>query len=51
MLSLVFTLVLNPSVCPYFCTFCDQAGTGARRRSPQKVIDEIKDCVEKYVIK
>jgi len=37
--------------CPYFCTFCDQAGTGARRRSPQKVIDEIKDCVEKYGIK
>ena len=22
--------------CPYFCTFCDQAGTGARRRSPKK---------------
>ena len=22
--------------CPYFCTFCDQAGTGARRRSPPK---------------
>ena len=37
--------------CPYFCTFCDQAGTGARRRSPQKVIEEIKDCVEKYGIK
>ena len=37
--------------CPYFCSFCDQAGTGARRRSPQKVIEEIKDCVEKYGIK
>ena len=37
--------------CPYFCTFCDQAGTGARRRSPQKVIEEIKQCVEKFGIK
>ncbi len=37
--------------CPYFCSFCDQAGTGARRRSPQKVIEEIKDCVERYGIK
>ena len=37
--------------CPYFCSFCDQAGTGARRRSPQKVIEEIKDCVTNYGIK
>jgi radical SAM superfamily enzyme YgiQ (UPF0313 family) len=37
--------------CPYFCTFCDQAGTGARRRSPQKVIDEIKDCIKRFGIK
>ena len=37
--------------CPYFCTFCDQAGTGARRRSPPKVIEEIKQCVEKFGIK
>ena len=37
--------------CPYFCTFCDQAGTGARRRSPEIVIKEIKHCVEKYGIK
>ena len=37
--------------CPYFCSFCDQAGTGARRRSPQKVIEEIKDCVNRFKIK
>jgi len=37
--------------CPYFCTFCDQAGTGARRRSPEKVVEEIKHCVEKYGVK
>tara|TARA_Y100000590_G_scaffold431007_1_gene545282 strand:- start:2188 stop:3732 length:1545 start_codon:yes stop_codon:yes gene_type:complete len=37
--------------CPYFCTFCDQAGTGARRRSPEKVVEEIKHCVDKYGVK
>ena len=37
--------------CPYVCTFCDQAATTARRRSPQKVIDEIKNVVEKYGVK
>ena len=37
--------------CPYFCSFCDQAGTGARRRSPKKVVDEIKHCVEKFGVK
>ena len=37
--------------CPYVCTFCDQAATRARRRSPQKAIDEIKHCVENYGIK
>jgi len=37
--------------CPYVCTFCDQAATTARRRSPQKVIEEIRNVVEKYGIK
>ena len=37
--------------CPYVCTFCDQAATTARRRSPQKVIEEIRDVVEKYGVK
>ena len=37
--------------CPYVCTFCDQAATTARRRSPEKVIEEIKDVVEKYGVK
>ena len=32
--------------CPYVCTFCDQAATTARQRSPQKVIGEIKNVVE-----
>ncbi len=37
--------------CPYVCTFCDQAATTARRRSPQKVVEEIKDVVKKYGVK
>ena len=37
--------------CPYSCTFCDQAGTRARRRSPEKVVEEIKHCAERYGIK
>jgi len=37
--------------CPYVCTFCDQARTGARRRSPKKVIEEMKYCVEKLGVK
>ena len=37
--------------CPYFCTFCDQANTSARRRSPQKAINEIKNVVEKHGVK
>ena len=34
--------------CPYVCTFCDQAGTGARTRSPGRAVDEIKHCVEDF---
>ena len=37
--------------CPYVCSFCDQARTGARRRSPEKVIEEVKYCVEKLGFK
>ena len=37
--------------CPYVCTFCDQAGTGARNRSPQKTIDEVRHVVDNYGVK
>ena len=37
--------------CPYVCTFCDQAGTGARTRSPGRAVDEIKHCVEEFGVK
>ncbi|MBI4249086.1 MAG: cobalamin B12-binding domain-containing protein [Elusimicrobia bacterium] len=34
--------------CPYACSFCDQAGTGGRTRSPAKAVEEIVHVVEKY---
>ena len=34
--------------CPYSCTFCDQANTGGRMRRPKKVVEEIRDVVERY---
>ena len=37
--------------CPYFCSFCSEASTGARRRSPEKAIAEIKHCIEEHGIK
>ena len=37
--------------CPYVCSFCDQAGTGARTRSPAKTIDEIRHVVDRYGVK
>ena len=37
--------------CPYVCTFCDQAGTGARARSPQKTVDEIRYVVNQFGVK
>ncbi len=37
--------------CPYVCSFCDQAGTGARRRSPELTVAEIKHVVEEYGVR
>ena len=37
--------------CPYVCTFCDQASTGARKSSPQRVVEEIKHVVEVHGMK
>jgi radical SAM superfamily enzyme YgiQ (UPF0313 family) len=37
--------------CPYFCSFCSEASTGARRRSPEKAIAEMKHCIEEHGIK
>ena len=37
--------------CPYVCSFCSEAGTGPRRRSPEKAIAEIRHCIEEHGIK
>lgn len=40
--------------CPFHCFFClatPVSGAKVRKRSPQNIVDEIKECVEKYGIK
>jgi radical SAM superfamily enzyme YgiQ (UPF0313 family) len=37
--------------CPYFCTFCDQAETGARMNSPERAVAEIKALVRDYGVR
>ncbi len=40
--------------CPFHCFFClatPVSGAKVRRRSPQNIVAEIKECVEKYNIK
>ena len=40
--------------CPYHCFFClatPISGMKVRKRSPENIINEIKECVEKYSIK
>lgn len=39
--------------CPYHCFFClatPVSGNKVRKRSPQNIVEEIKECVEKYGI-
>ena len=40
--------------CPYHCFFClatPVSGNKVRKRSPQNIVEEIKECVEKYNIR
>lgn len=37
--------------CPYFCTFCDQAETGARMNSPERAVEEMKALVRDYGVR
>lgn len=40
--------------CPHHCFFClatPVSGSQVRKRSPENIVEEIKDCVEKYKIK
>jgi len=47
-----FTSIMTMRGCPFKCIFCSTRvfGNDTRRRSPEKVIQEIKECKEKYMI-
>ncbi len=49
--SLPLTNMVVIRGCPYVCTFCDQAETIARTRSPERTVQEISHCVEHYGVK
>ncbi len=45
------TSIITSRGCPYNCIFCDYRflmGPKFRRRSPQNVISEIEECIQKY---
>lgn len=47
------TSIITSRGCPYSCSFCDYRylmGPKFRHRSPQNVIDEIEECINKYNI-
>jgi len=45
-----FTTVMTVRGCPYKCIFCSTKvfGHNIKKRSPKKVVEEMKDAVEKY---
>src|SRR3989344_976341 len=47
-----FTSIMTTRGCPYKCIFCstDVFGRSVRRRSPRKVVDEMRECKENYGI-
>jgi anaerobic magnesium-protoporphyrin IX monomethyl ester cyclase len=49
----VYTLMTTSRGCPYKCTFCGSQITWRRKtrlRSPINVVNEVKECVERYGI-
>lgn len=48
-----FTTIMTTKGCPFRCTFCttEVSGNTVRKRSPKRVIDEIKSLIENYHIK
>lgn len=45
-----FTVMVTSLGCPYRCNFCEAGGYMYNPRSPQTVVNEMKECVEKYDI-
>jgi anaerobic magnesium-protoporphyrin IX monomethyl ester cyclase len=46
-----YTIMLTTTGCPYDCTFCAIAPLPYRVRSAENVLEEIKECYEKYGIR
>jgi anaerobic magnesium-protoporphyrin IX monomethyl ester cyclase len=46
----VFTAMMTTRGCPFNCIFCSTKvfGKSSRRRTPKNVVEEIKECKEKY---
>jgi len=45
-----FTVMVTSLGCPYRCNFCEAGGYMYNPRTPQTVVSEMKECVEKYNI-
>lgn len=45
-----FTVMVTSLGCPYRCNFCEAGGYMYNPRSPQTVVNEMKECVERYDI-
>ncbi|MBF0106855.1 MAG: B12-binding domain-containing radical SAM protein [Deltaproteobacteria bacterium] len=42
-----FTTMITSRGCPFHCTFCDMPYKKFRKRSVEKVIEEVKDCLSR----
>lgn len=45
-----FSLMVTSKGCPMRCVFCEAGGTAYDPRSPEKVVDEMEECVRDYNI-
>jgi len=46
-----FTVLVSSKGCPMGCLFCEAGKTPYNPRSPEKVVNEIEECYEKYNIR
>jgi radical SAM superfamily enzyme YgiQ (UPF0313 family) len=48
--SMKFTTIMTMRGCPFKCIFCSTEvfGKDIRRRSPERVVNEMKECLERY---
>ncbi len=46
-----FTVMITSLGCPMHCTFCEAGQTAYNPRSPERVLDEMQECYEKYGVR